>query len=91
MLYDAARHWLFLLETVPAHGPIGPARRQQLADWARPCPAGPLFITAFPDRATFRAHAGHIAWETDVWLADAPRHLIHYNGARLLGPRQEGE
>ena len=27
-----------------------------------------------------------IAWETEVWVADAPSHLIHFNGVRFLGP-----
>ncbi|MEU9456791.1 BsuBI/PstI family type II restriction endonuclease [Streptomyces sp. NPDC048277] len=27
-----------------------------------------------------------IAWETDVWCADNPTHLIHFNGERFLGP-----
>lgn len=27
-----------------------------------------------------------IAWETEVWVADAPEHLIHFNGIRFLGP-----
>ena len=27
-----------------------------------------------------------IACETEVWAADAPTHLIHFNGSRFLGP-----
>lgn len=27
-----------------------------------------------------------IAWETEVWIADNPTHLIHFNGIRFLGP-----
>jgi hypothetical protein len=27
-----------------------------------------------------------LAWEADVWVADAPAHLIHLNGVRFLGP-----
>lgn len=27
-----------------------------------------------------------ISWETDVWIADEPSHLIHFNGVRFLGP-----
>jgi hypothetical protein len=30
-----------------------------------------------------------IAWETDVWIAEAPTHLIHFNGERLLGPYEK--
>jgi len=31
-------------------------------------------------------YLGDIAWETEVWVADAPSHLIHFNGVRFLGP-----
>jgi hypothetical protein len=27
-----------------------------------------------------------IAWETEVWLAENPNHMIHFNGDRFLGP-----
>ncbi|MDM8557586.1 BsuBI/PstI family type II restriction endonuclease [Candidatus Parabeggiatoa sp. HSG14] len=27
-----------------------------------------------------------ISWETEVWVADAPSHLIHFDGKRFLGP-----
>ena len=27
-----------------------------------------------------------IAWETEVWVAESPDHLIHFNGERFLGP-----
>lgn len=87
VLYDEARQRLFLVEAVPAHGPITPARRQQLAAWAQSCPAHKVFVTAFADMATYQALGEDIAWETEVWLADAPQHLIHYGGSRFMGPR----
>ena len=33
-----------------------------------------------------RKYLPDIAWETEVWCADAPDHLIHFNGERFLGP-----
>ena len=27
-----------------------------------------------------------ISWETEVWVADSPTHMIHFNGERFLGP-----
>jgi type II restriction enzyme len=38
------------------------------------------------DRATFRKFAKDIAWETEVWIAESPDHLIHFNGEKFLGP-----
>ena len=33
-----------------------------------------------------RKYLADIAWETEVWVADAPTHLMHFNGDRFLGP-----
>jgi hypothetical protein len=30
-----------------------------------------------------------ISWETEVWIAESPTHLIHFNGERFLGPYEE--
>ncbi|WP_107806992.1 BsuBI/PstI family type II restriction endonuclease [Nodularia spumigena] len=27
-----------------------------------------------------------ISWETEVWVAEAPTHIIHFNCERFLGP-----
>ena len=44
-------------------------------------------MTAFPTLAEFKRHLHDIAWETEVWIAELPDHLIHLNGDRFLGPR----
>ncbi len=50
------------------------------------CKVGRVYVTAFPTRAEFRKNAADIAWETEVWIADNPDHMIHFNGGRFLGP-----
>lgn len=87
VLYDAARRWLFLIEAVSSHGPMSPKRVIELSERLAGKQAGLVFVSAFPDMATFRRHMKAIAWETEVWLADAPDHMIHFNGDRFLGPR----
>ena len=86
VLYDAERQWIFLVEAVTSHGPVSPSRRIALEDMLSGCDAGAVYVTAFPDFAEFRKHMGNVAWETEVWLCDAPDHLIHYDGERFLGP-----
>ena len=66
--------------------PITELRRRTLLELTRDCTADVIFITAFPDRATYRKFAKDIAWETEVWIADAPEHMIHFNGNKFLGP-----
>ena len=30
-----------------------------------------------------------IAWETEVWIADNPDHMVHFNGDKFIGPYKE--
>ncbi|WP_434998606.1 BsuBI/PstI family type II restriction endonuclease [Vibrio scophthalmi] len=47
---------------------------------------GQVYVTAFPHRSEFRKNAADIACEIEVWIADNPDHMIHFNGDRFLGP-----
>jgi hypothetical protein len=88
VLYDRKRGWLFLIEAVTSHGPVSPKRLIELEAMLSNCPADVVFVSAFPDMAEFKRHARNIAWETEVWLAAVPDHLIHFNGDRFFGPRR---
>ncbi len=86
LLYRADRHWLDLIEAVTSHGPVSPKRRKELEVMFKQCVAERIYVTAFATTAEFRKYAADIAWETEVWLADHPDHLIHFNGDKFLGP-----
>jgi type II restriction enzyme len=86
ILYDSARKWLFLIEAVTSHGPMTPKRVIELNVMLRNSNTGKVFVTAFLTFGEFRKHLKAIAWETEVWIAEAPEHLIHFNGDRFLGP-----
>jgi type II restriction enzyme len=85
VLYDPSRHWLFLIEAVTSHGPVTPKRVIDLAAMFK-SKVGLVYVSAFPDFAEFRKHLRAIAWETEVWVAEIPDHMIHFNGDRFLGP-----
>jgi len=87
VLYDETRQWLFLIEAVTSHGPVTPKRIVELQKLFAGHGIGCIYVSAFPDFAEFRKHLKHIAWETEVWIAEIPDHLIHFNGDRFLGPR----
>ena len=87
VVYDASRNWLFLIEAVTSHGPVSPSRMVDFENMLTDCPAGAVYVSAFPDLAEFRKHMRNIAWETEVWLCDAPDHMIHFDGERFLGPK----
>ncbi len=86
VLFDPKREWLVLVESVTSHGPVDGKRHAELAKLFAGSKAGLVYVTAFPTRAIMGRYLGEIAWETEVWVADAPSHLIHFNGERFLGP-----
>ncbi len=73
------------------HGPVNVLRHNQLKDLFVGSTAGLVFVTAFLHRAAMRGYLPEIAWETEVRIADAPEHLVHFNGERFLGPYERGE
>jgi len=87
VLYDDKRNWLFLVEAVTSHGPMSPKRVVELRKMFSDCSVGLVFVRAFLNFDQFRKHLKDIAWETEVWIAEIPDHLIHYNGDKLLCPR----
>jgi len=86
ILYWPERNWLFLIEAVTSHGPISPKRHREIEAMLKGCPAERIYVTAFLDVRAFRKYAGDIAWETEVWIAETPGHMIHFNGPKFLGP-----
>jgi len=87
IIYDRPRNWLFLIEAVTSHGPVTPKRVIEIEEFLKNCKAGKVYVSAFPDFSEFKKHSSKIAWETEVWLVEAPDHMIHFNGDKFLGPR----
>ena len=80
------KNWLVLIEAVTSHGPIGLKRHNELKVLFKMARAGLVFVTAFLTRRAMTKYLADIAWETEVWIAEAPSHIIHFNGERFLGP-----
>lgn len=86
VLYYTEKNWLLLVESVTSHGPFDGKRHAELANLFSEATAGVVYVTAFPKRPVMSRYLSEIAWETEVWVADAPSHLIHFDGERFLGP-----
>lgn len=86
LLYLPQKNWLLLVEAVTSSGPVSPKRRFELEKLLASCKADRVYVTAFQDFKEFKRHVHDIAWETEVWIAENPDHLIHYNGEKFLGP-----
>lgn len=86
IVLDTKRNWLLLIEAVICVGPVDGKRRKELKDLFAGCKAGLVFVTAFENRRAMLSFGNHIAWESEVWIAEDPDHMIHFNGERFLGP-----
>jgi len=91
VIYFAEKNWLILVEAVTSHGPVDGKRHAELAALFADSTAGLVYVTAFPSRQTMGRYVTEIAWETEVWAADAPTHLMHFNGSRFLGPYEKSK
>lgn len=86
VLYYPEKEWLLLVESVTSHGPVDGKRHEELMRLFTDSEPGLVYVTAFPSRSVMARYLSEIAWETEVWVADSPSHLIHFNGVRFLGP-----
>lgn len=86
VIYDKKRNWLVLAEAVTSHGPVDAKRHEELEKLFKSSKAGLVYVSAFPNKRTCTKYLEQISWETEVWIADNPSHLIHFNGVRFLGP-----
>ncbi len=80
------KNWLVLIEAVTSHGPIDPKRHNELQALFQHPELGLVFVTAFETRKAMTQYLRLIDWQTEVWVAESPTHLIHFNGERFLGP-----
>jgi len=80
------RNWSVLMEAASTHGPVDGQRHSELSTLFDGSTAGLVFVSCFPSRAVMRRFLAEIAWETEVWCAEDPEHLIHFDGERFLGP-----
>ena len=84
--YSPAQNWLFVIEAVYSCNPVTIVRKLKIDEITASCEAGIIYVSAFPNKETYAKYAGNIAWETEVWIADNPEHMIHLNGDKFLGP-----
>ena len=85
VIYHSAKNWLLLIEAVTSHGPVDAKRRNELEQLFHDSLAGLVFVTAFLNRKEMTKYTSEISWATEVWVAESPTHLIHFNGERFLG------
>ncbi len=83
-----SKNWIFLIEAVHSSGPISESRMFELKSLLSGCTSMPVYVTCFNSRKDFRKWSSEIAWESEVWIAENPDHMIHFNGDKFLGPHK---
>ncbi len=86
--YNAEKNWLYLIEAFYTSGPMSEERILELQKALKDCKADLIFVTAFTSKKDFRQSVADIGWESEVWTADNPDHLVHFNGGKFLGPHK---
>ena len=87
VLYSEEKNWLYFVESVTSVGPMEPKRIKEIEEMTSGVAAGKIYVTAFLDFKAFKKFSETLAWETEVWIADMPDHMIHLNGDKFFGPR----
>lgn len=87
VLYSEHNDWVFFIEAVTSVGPMSPKRIIEIEEMTESVTSGKVFVTAFLDFKTYKKFADDLAWETEVWIAELPEHMIHLNGDKFMGPR----
>lgn len=87
VLYREDKNWIYFVESVTSVGPMDPKRIVEIMSMTKGVAAGKIFVTAFLDFKTYKTFSEQLAWETEVWIAEIPDHMIHLNGDKFLGPR----
>ena len=86
VIHDPKRRWLVIGEAVTSAGVVDGKRRRELKELFAGFRSGLVFVTAFETRDAMGRFLGQISWETEVWIAENPDHVVHFNGERFLGP-----
>lgn len=87
VLYREEKNWIYFIEAVTSVGPMDGKRIVDLKEMTKNVSAGIIFVTAFLDSKTYKSFVDKLAWDTEVWIATMPDHMVHLNGDRFLGPR----
>lgn len=87
VLYREDKNWIYFVESVTSVGPMNPKRILEIEELTKNVSAGKIYVTAFLDFKTYKKFAEELAWETEVWIAEMPEHMIHLNGDKFMGPR----
>jgi len=84
LLVDKKRSRMFVIEIIASGGAINHRRLAHLSELFENWKVKKVFVSVFRDKESFKKFALDIAWDTEVWIASQPQHLIHFDGSKWL-------
>ncbi len=85
VLHLPKRRLLILLELNKL---ITVKQRNQIERSLADCSASREYVSALSDWQAYARAGNSVAWDTHVWLAEVPEHMMHWNGEKFLGPQR---
>ena len=87
ILYNEDKQWLLFVEAYTSTGEFTVERVQKIKEYCKDCPTNIdiIFVTAFSTMKKCKEKFLSIAWDTEIWVAEEPTHMIHKNGDRFIG------
>lgn len=79
MVYCRKRNWLFVVESATGNGLIDEKHLKKLVRRFNTASPGLVFVSVFQSRSALTKHPSFPAWRTDVWFADEPDHMMHFD------------
>ena len=87
VLYRRDKDWLYLIESVTNGGVLDEEHLEELEALTKNVDKHKVFVTAFPNFQCFKDNMERLAWDTVVWIAEMPEHMIHLEKQGTLEPR----
>lgn len=86
LVLDTRRQLLFIIECAHTANPISATRHYELTAMTQACAKQfrRVFVTVLHDRKALKKFITEISWETEVWLASDPEHVIHFDGESAI-------
>ncbi|MEW6133314.1 MAG: BsuBI/PstI family type II restriction endonuclease [Pseudomonadota bacterium] len=79
MVYCRKRNWLFVAESASGNGLIDEEHAKKLAHQFSTASTKLIFVSVFQNRSNLTRYPGFPAWGTNVWFADEPDHMMHFD------------
>ena len=86
ILYQEEKKWLLFIEAYTSTGELTIERVSKIKEYCKDCPKDIeiIFVTAFQTMKKCQQKFLSIAWDTEIWVAEEPTHMIHKNGNKFL-------